>query len=281
MSNVKLTNFGSLPAVRIAAPDGAQAIVTLYGAHLVSWTGANAHEHIFCSARATLDGSRAIRGGIPLIFPQFAEHGQGLRHGFARVCNWRLDDSGIDDGAPFASFALEPDALPPALLAQWPHAFALRFRVLLGPDALELSFEVSNTDHASWSFCAALHSYFRVDQLERASIDGLQDLTYCDAGRTGVQMDARLRFYDKIDRMYRDLDAALVLNCGTHALQLTQSGFVDAVVWNPGAEDATALSDLEDTEFEHFVCAEAARLTPLTLAPGATWIGLHQIRRLR
>src|SRR6476661_5638359 len=98
MTDIAMITHGALPAVRIRAADGAQAIVTLYGAHLVSWTSAAGKEQLFLSARSALDGSRAIRGGVPVIFPQFAERGKGMRHGFARVSNWRLDDSGLEDG---------------------------------------------------------------------------------------------------------------------------------------------------------------------------------------
>eukprot|EP01041_Mallomonas_annulata_P020387 gene20387-40137_t len=64
---------GALPAVRIASGDGAEAIVTLYGAHLVSWNTADGAERLFCSVKSAMDGSRAIRGGVPIIFPLFAE----------------------------------------------------------------------------------------------------------------------------------------------------------------------------------------------------------------
>ncbi|HBI68939.1 MAG TPA: D-hexose-6-phosphate mutarotase, partial [Massilia sp.] len=59
------TTYGQLPALLLTAPDGAQACVTLYGAHLISWRGADGRERLFCSAQSALDGSRAIRGGVP------------------------------------------------------------------------------------------------------------------------------------------------------------------------------------------------------------------------
>src|SRR5437868_277774 len=90
--------FGELAAVRLKAPDGAEATVTLYGAHLVSWKDATGQERLFLSARSALDGSKAIRGGVPVIFPQFAARGAGMRHGFARVLAWRLRETGLDGG---------------------------------------------------------------------------------------------------------------------------------------------------------------------------------------
>ena len=55
------TTYGKLPAIQITSPDGSQAIVTLYGAHMVSWKASDGKERIFVSSKSSLDGSRAIR----------------------------------------------------------------------------------------------------------------------------------------------------------------------------------------------------------------------------
>lgn len=43
---------------------------------------------LFTSPRAVFRSGQAIRGGIPVIFPQFGACGPGLRHGFARLLEW-------------------------------------------------------------------------------------------------------------------------------------------------------------------------------------------------
>ncbi|NHZ80117.1 D-hexose-6-phosphate mutarotase [Massilia sp. CCM 8695] len=264
MSTIEMAEYGQLPAVRIRSADGAQAIVTLYGAHLVSWQGADGTERLFCSARSALDGSRAIRGGVPVIFPQFAERGTGMRHGFARVASWRLQDSGAHDGAAFAVFALENSDLAPALAQAWPHGFALTLRVEVHGAALALAFEVRNTGLDAFAFSAALHTYFSVSQLARVRIGGVQE--------------GLLHIEDKFDHIFQGIDGAMTLADGGTTLHLAQSGFGDAVVWNPGALDAAALSDMIEAEYQRFVCIEPALIAPLTLAPGATWRGAHQVR---
>jgi glucose-6-phosphate 1-epimerase len=57
---------------------------------------------------------------------------------------------------------------------------------------------------------------------------------------------------------------------------LEQTGFKDAVVWNPGAADAAALSDMEDEEYRRFVCIEPALLEPQQLEPGGVWRGTYR-----
>lgn len=255
-----MTTYGALPAIRIGGPGGAEAIVTLYGAHLVSWKTADGRQRLFCSARSALDGSRAIRGGVPVIFPQFAERGNGMRHGFARVSNWRLADS----GAGYAVFALTRADLAPASMQAWPHGFALQLRVALQDDTLSLALEVRNPGADAFGFSSALHTYFLVDALGEIAIEGVQE--------------GALRITDKIDRIYPDVQASITLAQPGGALTLAQSGFRDAVVWNPGAADTAALADMENDEYLRFVCIEPALIEPFTLQPGAVWRGEHQVK---
>ncbi|MBE3023711.1 D-hexose-6-phosphate mutarotase [Janthinobacterium sp. BJB1] len=275
MSN---STFGQLPAVIIRAADGAQATVTLYGGHLVSWRTSDGQERLFCSRASSLDGSRAIRGGVPVIFPQFGARGTGMRHGFARVATWQLESTGDADGAAWAQFVLHHADLPEAIAAAWDYAFTLRLRVAVTGSALELQLSVHNTGEQAFPFSAALHSYFAIDQLSEARIGGLQRVRYSDdAPQDALQAEELLQFADKLDRIYYQLPGALSLQAGAATLRLEQQGFTDAVVWNPGAQDAAALPDLADDEYQRFICIEPALIQPDTLAAGAEWTGRQRL----
>jgi glucose-6-phosphate 1-epimerase len=257
------TTFGQLPALLLTAPDGAQASVTLYGAHLISWRGADGRERLFCSAKSALDGTRAIRGGVPVIFPQFAERGTGMRHGFARVSNWRVAEQGIDDGWAFAMFALAPGDLAPQHAQAWPHGFELKLRIAIRANDLKMAFEVRNIGDTPFPFAAALHTYFLVDDIASVRIDGVET--------------EELAITDKFDRVYEGAAPRLALVDGGVVLTLRQEGFADAVVWNPGREDAAALADLADEEYRRFVCIEPALLDGPTLQPGQRWQGEYHV----
>ncbi len=95
MSTPTLCKIGQLDALELHTADGASATISLYGAHLLSWQTADGRERLFLSERAVLDGSSAIRGGVPLIFPQFAARGNGQRHGFARTPMQEFEEAGI------------------------------------------------------------------------------------------------------------------------------------------------------------------------------------------
>lgn len=263
MTTIVTTSVGTLPAVRITAPDGAEATVTLYGAHLVSWISADGKERLFCSTRSALDGSRAIRGGVPVIFPQFAERGSGMRHGFARVSTWRLADSGVDEEGAFAVFALTRSDLTPDIAASFPHGFELRLKVTLEEQRLTLGLDARNTGDDEFAFSAALHTYFAVDALDGVVIHGVRE-------------DA-LSISDKHDEIYRDVPGPIALSHAGGKLLLNQSSFTDAVVWNPGAADTASLPDMAPDEYQRFVCIEPAVIEPLTLKPGGAWRGDHTI----
>lgn len=50
-------------------PTGERVEILLYGATVISWKSANGKENLFLSSKAHLDGSKPVRGGIPLVFP--------------------------------------------------------------------------------------------------------------------------------------------------------------------------------------------------------------------
>jgi glucose-6-phosphate 1-epimerase len=257
------TVFGQLPAVLLRAPDGAEAIVTLYGAHLVSWKGADGRERLFCSAASVLDGSKAIRGGVPVIFPQFGEQGTGLRHGFARVSDWHLLDSGVEDGEAIALFTLAEEDLKPEYARVWRHSFSLALRVGIKGNTLSMDLEVRNTGEDPLPFAAALHTYYLVDDIGQVRVSGV--------GSDEVSIDG------KVDQIYANVGGEMAIATGSLTLQHRQAGFTDAVVWNPGAADAAALSDMEDEEYKRFVCVEPAVLKVVTLEEDGVWRGGYKV----
>ena len=48
---------------------GESVDILFHGATVISWKSANGKENLFLSSKAVLDGSKPVRGGIPLVFP--------------------------------------------------------------------------------------------------------------------------------------------------------------------------------------------------------------------
>jgi glucose-6-phosphate 1-epimerase len=259
-----------MDVIRLAHPSGSTAQVHLHGAHVTSWVPAGGTEALFVSRAARFGAGSAIRGGVPVIFPQFAAFGPLPKHGFARVEAWeRMDASDTR-----ATLRLRDSA---ATRGVWPHAFAAELAVELEETRLAIRFSVRNAEAAPFSFTAALHTYLRVADVRRAFVEGLQGLTYRDSLRGGevrVEGDAELRIEDAIDRIYLGAPPELRVRdeAGGRVIRVRSEGFADAVVWNPGAQGAAGLPDMEAGEEREMLCVEAAQVAvPVFLGPGETW----------
>lgn len=55
--------------VTATLPTGDSVEVLLYGATVTSWKSSSGSENLWLSEGAHLDGSKAVRGGIPVVFP--------------------------------------------------------------------------------------------------------------------------------------------------------------------------------------------------------------------
>lgn len=261
-----------MDSIRLTHPSGASAEVHLHGAHVTSWIPAGGTEALFVSRAAHFGRGTAIRGGVPVIFPQFATFGPLPKHGFARLEAWEQADA----SATRATLRLRDSE---ATREIWPHAFAAELAVELEEARLSIRLSVTNTEAAPFSFTAALHTYLRIADVRRASVAGLQGLTYRDSqhgGETRVEEEAELRIPDEIDRIYLDAPAELRVRdeAGGRTIRVRVEGFTDAVVWNPGARGAADLLDMEAGEEREMLCVEAAQVAvPVFLGPGETWHG--------
>lgn len=55
--------------VSAVLPTGESVEILLYGATVTSWKDKNGDEKLWLSEAAKTDGTKAVRGGIPLVFP--------------------------------------------------------------------------------------------------------------------------------------------------------------------------------------------------------------------
>jgi glucose-6-phosphate 1-epimerase len=274
---------GGLPRLTLRHAGGAQCELYPHGAHVTSYVTAAGRDLLYLSERAIFRDGAAIRGGIPVIFPQFGP-GPLPRHGFARTTSWELVDGEGRGDAPWAQLRLRDSDATRAL---WPHAFEATLTVRLGADALRVELGVENRGDAALSFTGALHSYLRVGDVERAAVEGLAGRRYLDqlSGASDVaQDDARVTFAGAVDRVYADVPRVLTVQdaAESRAVRVTLDGFADAVVWNPGEDAGTAIDDLDPSGWRRFVCVEgAAAARPVTVAAGARWSGSQTLAAVR
>lgn len=265
--------FRGQPALALSLPAGDRAVVALHGAQLLSWVTADGVERIYLSPDALFDGRSAIRGGVPVCWPQFNQRGALPKHGFARNLPWQP----VAAAQGQLALTLGDDDITRAL---WPHAFRLQLTVALAPKRLRITLDVTNTG-GPLSFALALHSYLRVDDIAQVRLRGLQGAGRWDAVRDDrhVETAEALHFDAEFDSVYAAPSAPLRLVQPSGTLEIAQSAScTETVVWNPGAALAAKLADLPDDDYRHMLCVEAGCIDDnVLLAPGAQWQAWQQL----
>jgi glucose-6-phosphate 1-epimerase len=249
---------------------GFSVVLSEYGAHVVSWTSPEESELLFTSEVALYELGKPIRGGIPVVFPQFG-NGALPKHGLARTRQWKIvrEQIGASE-AVSVTLRLNSDDETERV---WPHPFTLELEVIL-TEVLLLSLRVVNTGRATFSFTSALHNYFRVQDASNLTIRGLQGLEYSDFLRerkTFTETRERVSITAHVDRAYRDSPETIILESPLDKRRylITKEGFSDTVLWNPWDEGAQAIRDLIPEEYRTMVCIESGNiLAPVVLEPG-------------
>ncbi len=265
--------MSALHATELHSADGATAEVQHHGAHVTSWRPAPGDvERLFLSRRAEMRDGVAIRGGIPVIFPQFAAEGPLPRHGFARTTAWTLDSAGTQaDGEAVASFHLSDS---PETRAIWPVHFRTTLAVRVGGPRLTVALTVENTGASELSFAAAFHTYLGVLDIADARLVGLLGASYRVPGRPPelhVDRDDAIRVDGEIDRVYMNAPQRLALHEPARALSIESTNFPDVVVWNPGPSRAALLKDMGPGDERRMLCVEAAAVQSIVLGAGRSW----------
>ncbi|GAB2226030.1 hypothetical protein Droror1_Dr00021815 [Drosera rotundifolia] len=273
-----------MPRVILTEPKGSSAEVLLYGGQVISWKNERREELLFMSSKATWKPPKAIRGGIPICFPQFGHFASFEQHGFARNRMWSLDSC--------------PSPLPPANnqwtvdlvlkpteddLKLWPYCFELRLRVCLRPGKLILIPRVRNTANKSFSFKFSLRNYLSVSDISEVRVEGLETLDYFDnlvqQQRCTEQADA-ITFDEEVDRVYLSTPSkiAIIDHEKKRTFVLCKAWLQDAAVWNPWDKKSKSIPDLGNEDFKTMLCIESGAVeTPITLKPFEEWKGYQEL----
>jgi len=287
--------YQGLACQRLTLPCGDTVLVAVQGAHVLSWIS-QGRERLFLSPNNLWDGTSAIRGGVPVCFPQFNQRGILPKHGFARNMAWKIDETaqtgkGLGDGdvdqksaqnAAHIDFTLSTNA---DTLAIWPQAFVAQLRVALSPGELTITLTVNNTEAGSKAdsdlhFTGALHTYLAVDDIDLTELRGLGGRPEWDSvvAVHGLA-DEALYFDGEFDRVYDASAKPLHVQDGSATLQIEQSpSWANSVVWNPGESKCAALADMPAQGFARMLCVEAAQVfEPISIPAGGQWVGWQRL----
>jgi|ERR1700693_1001980 len=247
----------------VISTPAAEADLYLQGAHVTHWKPRGQRPVLFVSPKSLFAPGKAIRGGVPIIFPWFGPRSDGKpgpAHGFARNTEWAIEGTRLlNDRKVEITLALAPsDATRGFGYA----AFHLRFRVIIG-SALEMELEVRNDAKEPLVYEEALHSYFAIADIQPASVSGLEGTTYIDKtdGFKRKKLgNEPMRIAKETDQVHLSTKATCVVHdpAWNRRIIVEKSGSDSTVVWNPWIDKTKGMSDMAADDWREMICVETA-----------------------
>ncbi|XP_022779579.1 glucose-6-phosphate 1-epimerase-like isoform X2 [Stylophora pistillata] len=218
--------------VELQSPDGDQATIQLHGATVTSWK-CKGQEMLFVSEKAVFDKKKAIRGGIPVVFPNFGPWSHGPQHGFARTSQWEISQHPKEEnGETSTVFSLEDSE---STRKVWNYRFRVLYEVTVGKQHLKTTITVENKDEKAFEFTTLLHTYLRVPDVTQTAVSGLKGLNYVDkvlGGKTFTESNDPVKINGFTDRVYQNSPSEhKIMNVGSKNCHITlwKENFPDTV----------------------------------------------------
>jgi len=264
---------GGIPLVEIEN-EFATAVISLQGAHVLSWIPKGEVDVIWLSTDATFAMGKSVRGGVPICWPWFGAHESDTHfpaHGFARTVLWTVKQTqALECGETQILFELDTSTLDETLQAMWPQATLVVYKITIG-QTLTLELITTNKSEESFTLGQALHTYFNVSDIEQTTVTGLEGKDYLDK-TTGFErktQDGNIIIKQEVDRIYLQTADAVVIDDAKRKIKIEKKGSLSTVVWNPWQDVANKMGDLGTEGYRHMLCVESANAADdiITIAP--------------
>ncbi len=269
---------GELPVIQIKN-EQASALISLQGAHLLSWIPAGEEEVIWLSEDAKFAAGKSIRGGIPVCWPWFGAHETNTEfpaHGFARTTCWEiLSTEELDDGSTRIIFTMQRQ---PENEHMWLPDTTIQFSITIG-HKLELELITHNNGGRAVTIGQALHTYFKVSDVSKVLLHGLEHTDYLDKlenYKRKCQLGPVV-INGEVDRVYLNTfnDCIIEDEQLNRSIIIKKAGSHSTVVWNPWQKTAEKMGDLGEQGYKKMLCVESSNAAEdvVSIEPG----NVHQL----
>lgn len=253
----------------------ASAKITTHGATVLSFCPKGQQELIWVSDCARYDGSRPVRGGIPVCWPWFGAHPTEASlpaHGFVRNQVWRLDSVvTLETGKTQVCLCYEPTE---ADRLMWPYRFSLSLTLVVG-ESLRMSLSTTNEDSQSFELTEALHTYFSVAEANAIQVEGLKGSLHQDKLNQAIPDEIQTTdvvVYPPMDSVYLNQQGTIRIRdaLNERSILIDKENAQSVVVWNPGEIGAQKFVDMSDQAWPNMLCVEAGNVldNAITLEAG-------------
>ena len=233
------------------------AKIAFQGAHIFEFKRQIADDILWLSPTSHFEKGVAIRGGIPICWPRFGTLDKSLpAHGFSRTAMFELSTvKEIDENTTEVTLFLEDDEESRKI---WNFSFRLEVIFRLG-ESLSVSIKTTNTDANEFMITQALHTYFGVSDISKATIEGLDNCSYLDTLTDEKELqNGDISINSECDRVYQEVKKDILLKDKNRVVSISSQGSSSAVVWNPWIEKGSKMSGMREDAYKEFVCIETA-----------------------
>lgn len=258
--------------------DQARALISLQGAHLLSWVPTGGDEVIWLTRDASFAPGKSVRGGVPICWPWFGAHEVNTdypAHGFARTVLWKVKSTeAISASETQITFQLDTRLLDETNLLMWPLPTKVEYRLTIGK-TLTMELSTFNLSDQDMTIGQALHTYFKVGDVSHTRVLGLEGRDYLDKTEDfnrKTQFGA-VSIKDEVDRVYLDTPGDVVIVDGKRKLTIKKQGSKSTVVWNPWKTVADKMGDFGEDGYLKMLCVESANAADdtVTIAAGESY----------
>lgn len=273
-AQVNITHDNSRVAASL--PTGESVEVLLHGATVLSWKDAAGAERLWLSEATALDGSKAVRGGIPLVFPVFGtspdhpEVGKLPQHGLARISRWEFLGKSTSESASDSvklDFGLSSENVDEKTRALWPYKFGAIYSVTLDRESLSTSIVITNQGDVPFEVQVLLHTYLRVKDVTAIQILNLDASPYTDKTDNLAKktQSGPLKIASETDAIFTPAGGPktpiIVADAADNTKEIysiVRDSLDDVVIWNPWEAKAKSMPDFApDDGWRNMICVEA------------------------
>ncbi|MEO1526635.1 MAG: D-hexose-6-phosphate mutarotase [Planctomycetota bacterium] len=244
----------------------ASATLYTHGAHVTHFQPVGGEPILWMSGASRFETGKAIRGGVPLVFPWFGPRQNdpdAPSHGLVRTTEWSVTNvERLESGSVCVTLELSVDT------------FQVVYRVAVGV-TLGLEMVVTNVSGEPVRFEQAMHTYFTVGDVRKIGVRGLEGVTYIDKLdqlNRKVQSEAPITFGAETDSVYLDTETTVQIEDPVlgRVIEVQKSGSRSTVVWNPWIDKSAKMGDFGDDEWPGMVCIESGNIADnaVELGPG-------------
>ncbi|MEO0456445.1 MAG: D-hexose-6-phosphate mutarotase [Cyanobacteria bacterium P01_A01_bin.114] len=268
---------GGFPVIAIENSK-AKALISIYAGQVLSFQPAGeSADLMFLSENAYYKTGKAMKGGIPICWPWFGPDPEGLgraSHGFVRNRLWDvLSTEATPNGDTKVKLGVTASDETREI---WPHTFELVLEIVVGT-RLTVALTTHNKGDQAFSITQALHTYFTIGDINQVKVLGLEDVAYLDKVDDGAQKDqvGAVTISEEVDRIYTLVKPELVIDdpALSRHIRITTEGSHTTIVWNPWKEISAKMADLEEQDYQRFICVETANAADevIKVSPGSQY----------